>query len=479
MQVKDKFLGKKVLVMGLGILGGGIATARWAVEQGAQVTVTDLKTEQELSGSIKKLEDIKNKITFVLGEHRDSDFENTDMVIVNPDIPISSPFLEIARKNKVVIENELTLFLSRAPSINNIAVTGTRGKTTTSNWIGHLIKGINQDTLVTGNSSDEPLLKTINRVTPSTSVVVETPSFLLEHFTADKKAPHIAVITNLFQDHLNRHGTMDNYANTKANIYRNQKPTDFLILNFDNDWSNFFLKQNPKAKILFFSCKELPDDKEGAYIKNEKVVIRFKNKEETLIDSSAFIEKHGMHNLENFLASSLTAYISGVSAEKIHELSITLPEIHFRQEKVYDRGGIKIYNDTNATSPEGAVAAIRRFRRNKKNTIFISGGTDLGLDFSKWAEEVQTHIAPKYLILLSGSATEKMKKNLAELKYEPIQEYETLDECFKKATEIMTAKNGEWTVVFSPASKSFEKFKNEFDRGEKFNEIIKSYGFSN
>lgn len=482
MNETDSLNGKKVLVMGLGILGGGVATVRWAIEQGAKVTVTDLKDEQYLSESLKKLEDIKNEITFVLGEHNNSDFENADVVIVNPATPISSPFIEVARKNGAFIENELTLFLSKTPSTHNVAVTGTRGKTTTSNWTGYFLKEINPDTIITGNSPDEPLLKTLNKVTPSTFVVIESPSFLLEHFIGEKKSPHIVIITNLFQDHLNRHGTMDNYADTKANIYRNQKPTDFIILNFDNEWTDFFLDQKPKSKILFFSAKELPEKTDGVYVKDGKVIIRIQNKEEILINSDDFIKKHGIHNLENFLASSLAAYISGVSAEKICNLSKSLPEIHFRQEKVYDQNGIKIYNDTNATSPEGSIAALRRFgniQRDLQNTIFISGGTDLGLDFSKWAEEIQSYINSKYLILLSGSATEKMKKDLDNLKYGPIQEYDTLDECFKKAVEIMANEDKEWTIVFSPASKSFEKFKNEFDRGEKFNKIIESYGFSN
>jgi UDP-N-acetylmuramoylalanine--D-glutamate ligase len=375
MNMTDSLNGKRVLVMGLGILGGGVATVRWAVEQGAQVTVTDLKDEQYLSESLKKLEDIKNEITFVLGEHRNSDFEKADVVIVNPATPISSPFLEIAIKNGAFIENELTLFLSKTPSTHNIGITGTRGKTTTSNWTGYFLKDINPDTIVTGNSPDEPLLKTINEVKASTFVVIEAPSFLLEHFIGEQKSPHIAIITNLFQDHLNRHITMENYANTKANIYRNQKPTDFIILNFDNEWTDFFLNQNPKSKILFFSCKELPEEKEGIYIKDGKVIIRIQNKEEILIDSDDFIKKHGIHNLENFLASSMAAYISGVSAEKICKLSTTLPEIYFRQEKVYDQHGIKIYNDTNATSPEGiycSLASLWKYtKRSSKNHIYF------------------------------------------------------------------------------------------------------------
>ncbi|MFH0804214.1 MAG: UDP-N-acetylmuramoyl-L-alanine--D-glutamate ligase [Candidatus Zambryskibacteria bacterium] len=456
MELKDK----KVLLMGLGLLGGGVATARWLVERGAVLTITDMKDEESLKPSIEKLKEYKSKIKYILGRHEEKDFLNNDIIVINPDVPANNKFVELARKAGKQIENELTLFYKFCPSRKIVAVTGTRGKTTTVNWIAHFLKSGNPNTLVIGNTPEKPFLQEIKKCNADTQVVIEAPSFQLEICSESEFAPHIAVITNLYRDHINRHKSMEEYAKAKSNIFRHQKEDDFLILDKENEWTNFFLAQKPKSKILFFSEENL------------------------IIDKNEFIKLWGEHNLQNFATSSLVALTLGISPEEIKKQISSLPQIKFRQEKVFENERLSIYNDTTSTSPEALTAAMERFLSDGEKAVFISGGTDRELDYRKWAETAQKLIKPENLILLSGSATEKMKK---ELDGDSFNEFNSLEECFKKALEIVkkaptslklpartlqAGRRGASKIIFSPGAKSFEKFKNEFDRGEQFNLLV-------
>jgi UDP-N-acetylmuramoylalanine--D-glutamate ligase len=437
---------KKVLLMGLGILGGGVATARWLIEQGAILTVTDMKNEEALKTSLEKLKNLD--IKFVLSEHKEEDFFNNEIIVLNQDIAADNKFVEIARAHGKIIENELTLFYAFSKSKNIVAITGTRGKTTTANWAAHFLKSLNPNTSLIGNSPDKPLLQEIKNVNDSSFIVLEVPSYNLEMVDGKNFKPHVAVITNLYQDHLNRHKTIENYALIKANIFKGQEQNDFLILNKENNWTEFFIGQKPKSKIIFY------DEQHGFYPE----------------EIEEFVKKWGEHNLYNLFAAAAAASATGVSTEQIKSSIPTLPQIKFRQEKVFENDNVSIYNDTASTSPESSIAAMKRFSSNQDKVVFISGGTDRELEFKQWAKVVQKLVEPENLILLSGSATEKMKK---ELGWKNFNELNTLEECFKKALELVKSQN-KANIIFSPGSKSFEKFKNEFDRGENFNLIVKN-----
>lgn len=437
---------KKVLLMGLGILGGGLSTAKWLLKRGADLTITDTKNEKELKVSLDTLSDFKN-INFVLGQHKEQDFLDNEIIVINPGVSINNKFVQFAKKNGKQIENELTLFYRYCKSRNIVAITGTRGKTTTTNWVYHILKSKYSDTVLAGNSATNPFLHMIDKCEESTPVVIEVPSFHLELIGEEnvRYSPKIAVVTNIYQDHLNRHRTLENYARTKANIFKNQEATDFLILNKNNKWTDFLLSLKPKAKVIYFP----EDDFEKSDFVNKK----------------DFIEKWGEHNFLNLEASVLVATTMGISKEVIKEAIPTLPQIKFRQEEVYKDEKLTVYNDTAATSPEATVAAVNRFK-GKKNLILITGGTDKDLDFSDWVIAIKKDINMENLVLLSGSATEKMKGFLSENSY---NEFGTLSECLEYA---LKRAEEESVILFSPSSKSFEKFKNEFDRGEQFNKLI-------
>lgn len=445
---------KKILLQGLGILGGGVATAKWLVEQGAVLTVTDMKDEVHLRSSLDALKDLK--IKFVLGRHEEKDFLENEIIVVNPDVPTDNKFVKLAKENGKQIENELSLFYKFCKSKNTVGITGTRGKTTTVNWTAHLL-----GSKIIGNSVESPFLGSELNVEESEKLVLEVPSFQLEllgeYVESDeneKLAPHISIITNLYQDHLNRHKTMEGYALAKANIFRGQTEEDYLILNKDDLWTDFFIGLEPKAKILFFS-------------KGDNFISDFGF---SILD---FKKKWGEHNLLNLYPAILAARTLGISNEEIKSRISTLPQIKFRQEKVYESDDLEIYNDTTATSPEATVAALERFASQKESLILITGGTDRDLEFKGWAKSIKQIMNPENLILLGGSATEKMK---TELGFDKYNEFETLEECFNEVLKRAEKTNGKSIILFSPSSKSFEKFKNEYDRGEKFNLLVQNLG---
>jgi UDP-N-acetylmuramoylalanine--D-glutamate ligase len=457
------FTGKKVLVFGLGLLGGGVATTNWLLKQGAKVTVTDLKDEKQLASSIKK---IKGKVKLALGGHREEDIKENEIIVLNPDVSPKNHFIRLARKLGKQIENEATIFykLCNKPIV---AVTGTRGKTTTANWLAHLLSA-RYKTIVSGNSYIEPLLKTLDRVNKFSIVVSEMPSYQLELFSKNIKAPE-AIITNVYQDHLNRHGSLKNYALAKANIFKNQTKEQNLVLNYDNEWTPFFLKLKPKSRTWFFSLSPLPPKLSGVFYKDGTIFFQSGGKTKKALTVGGFTKKWGEHNLFNLSAASLMAFLCGISWLEIQQRIKILPQIPFRQEIIFENKKIKIINDTTATSPDGGIAAIERF--GGPNCVLITGGTDRQLDYSKWTRIVSKTIKRENLIFLAGSATEKMIKSL-NLPLEKVMVYDTLKECIQVGL-AKARKLGNAILLFSPAAKSFEKFKNEFDRGKQFNALIR------
>lgn len=465
----------------MGLLGGGVATTNWLIKRGAHVTVTDLKDENYLESSLRRL---KGRPKLRLNGHDKKDIEDNEIIVFNPDVSVNNPFVKYAQKVGRQIENEATIFYKLCPK-PIVAVTGTRGKTTTANWIGHFLNQAKHRTIVTGNSYVKPLLKTLDRIARFDYIVNEVPSYHLEFFSPAIPAPEIAVITNLYQDHLNRHDTMEDYALAKALVFKNQSISHNLILNYDNDWTPFFLKQKPRAKVWFFSLLPLPKRMGGAFYKNDKIYFQKEDSAKVGVDIKGFVAKWGGHNLQNLLAGSLAAYLGGVSWMQIQKKIKTLPQVPFRQEVVYKNKRLKIINDTSATSPDGGIAAINRFAG--PTTILITGGTDRQLDYSQWAKIVTQKLKPENVIFLAGSATDKMLKLLRpyfakaspdtkvledKSKGGKISVFDSLAECLQEAIK----KHGNFAksvILFSPAAKSFEKFKNEFDRGRQFNLLVK------
>ncbi|MFH0806691.1 MAG: UDP-N-acetylmuramoyl-L-alanine--D-glutamate ligase [Candidatus Brennerbacteria bacterium] len=475
-----EFHNKKVLVMGLGSLGGGIATAKWLVKHGAKVAVTDLRNKRELGPSLKTLGDTAKKIRMALGGHRETDFRTHDVIVVNPAVPRESKFLKIAHRAGKQITNDAGIFFDLAPN-PVIAVTGTRGKTTTTNWIAHFLRAGSRGVAAAGNIPERPLLEDLDRLIrhPETPAVLELSSWQLERVESAKRAADVAIITNIYPDHLNRYRTIEEYARAKALIFKNQNPAQALVLNAENRWTPFLLKMKPRGRIYFFSTNPLPAHAQGLFCKNGTLIFREAGVVEMVTGPAmvtAFIRTWGMHNLENLLAAMLATRLSGTEWRTILARVPTLPSVPYRQEIVIRRKGVLVINDSAGTSPDATIAALRRFGGNE--TYLITGGTDKKLEFRGLANVIKQTSAPARTFFLSGTATKKLLKELDRIRFFKgaiPQSFEDLPSLLTALTKELrtTSKKQSATVLFSPGAASFEKFKNEFDRGNQFSRAAK------
>jgi len=466
------FPGTKVLVMGIGLHGGGVATIKWLAKQGAHVTATDKRTKEVLAPALKALKGVP--VTYVLGKHRHKDFRTNDLVIVNPGVPRESEYLATAKRAGRQIENDASLFF-RFSQNPVIAVTGTRGKTTTTLWIASLLQKKYPNTLSSGNTPDNAFLKEFERVNAKKiPVVAEMSSWQLEHLSSSRRAPHVSVITNLYPDHLNRYSGIRDYANAKANIFLLQNPDDFLILNYDNEWTPYFLRKKPKALPFFISKKPLPKSTHGLFVRNEMLVFRFDGMEQKLFSIRKFVALRGAHNLENLMNAVLAVKLFDSAVVVRERDALLLPTPMMRQEEIFKKGKLTVVNDSCATSPDGVIAAVERFRK-VGSVVLITGGTDKKLEFGMLTSTIKKYIPRTQLVLLGGSATNKLTHALRAMHYVSPESHETLAACVDEAFRIGMALKGKTTILFSPGAASFEKFLHEFDRGKKFNALVKKY----
>jgi UDP-N-acetylmuramoylalanine--D-glutamate ligase len=472
MTPKEFFKGKKVLVVVLGVYGGGAATAKWLFKHGAEVSVTDFRTEDELAHTMNLFTPRERKnIRFILGGQHEEDFVSHDIIVLGPGVPNDSPYLLAALRAGKQIESDASLFFR---FIENpiLAMTGTRGKTTATAWMAKLLGQKYGTFIPTGNNPEHAFLKELSEITDKTRpVVAEMSSWQLEYLALSgaDKAPHIAVITNVFPDHLNRYKDIEEYARAKANIFTHQTSDDFLILNAANKWTLFFLGLQPKAQIFFFSKKPLAKNKNGVFVKDGAIIFRREGKEKKIADVKNFAQKMGEHNLENLLAAVLAVTFFDPKFRITKKMIESLPQIPFRQEIIYSKKGLTVVNDSAGTSPDAVAAALRRF----KNAVLITGGTDKKLEFADLAKEIKKTLKPEHLVLLNGSATAKLRAELENIKFFKKTKpniFETLEECINAALRVLPKQKG--TLIFSPGAASFEKFKNEFDRGEKFSALF-------
>ncbi len=463
--MENTFSGKKITVMGLGLFGGGVGVTRFLVRQGAQVTVTDLKSASELSESIKLLDGLP--VQFVLGEHREADFKDIDMLVVNPAIPKDSPFLQIARENNIPFETEMNIFFKLCPAPIT-GITGSNGKSTTTSFLSSMLQGTGRKVWTGGNIGCS-LLEHIDEIAPSDLVVLELSSFQLEDLQDTDKSPHIAIVTNIAQNHLDRHGNLENYINAKKGILQHQKSGDYAILNYDDQELRNWAKDRDtqtalgSGKVIWFSAKEKV--KYGAYPIEDKIVLNI-NFYKTTVSCLDKVKIPGAHNIQNILAAASAANILGAKDTHIAEGATSFAGLEHRLEFVSEIGGVRYYNDSKATTPESAIAAINAF-----NTpiVLIAGGYDKRVFFDRFAVECIKHV--KCVILLGKTA-----KKIASFLFlfgggmgPEIIQAATLVDAVEKAKA--RSKTGD-VVLLSPACASYDMFVNYEDRGRQFKEQV-------
>ena len=439
-------------MLGLGLLGRGVNDAKFFAECGAQVLATDLKTKEQLAPTLKKLSKYKN-ITYVLGEHRLEDFRDCDFVLKANDVPLNSPYIAEAKKHGIPVEMEGSLFVKLAEGITFVGITGTRGKTTTTYLIYDMLKtAFPGKVYLGGNIKGLATLPLIKKVKAGDIVVMELDSWQLQGWGDIQKSPHIAAFTNFLKDHLNYYlkvsktedEAMQRYFNDKAQIFSHQKENDFLII--DSDMKKEITKRYQgeiKSKII------LP--------------------KKTQIDGWK-IKIAGEHNKKHILEAIEVGKLFDIPMKSKRKSVENFVGVEGRLEFLREYKGIKIYNDTTATTPDATIVALKSLGVNakgkipkKKKAILIMGGADKNLDMSALIKEI-----PKYckkVVLLAGTGTDKLDGKV------PGKIVKSLKEAVFEALE--GSQKGD-ILVLSPGFASFGMFKNEYDRGDKFVKIIKN-----
>ncbi|MFA5994662.1 MAG: UDP-N-acetylmuramoyl-L-alanine--D-glutamate ligase [Parcubacteria group bacterium] len=457
---RNDFKGKKITVLGLGLHGGGVGIIRFLSEAGARLTVTDLKSEEELQPSLEKLADIEG-VEYVLGRHCEDDFATADMVVKNPGVPWTNSYIQLALEKGVAVEIDSSLFFKLCKN-KIIGVTGTRGKTTTASLIYEILRAAGKNPIKVGIGQVSVLDK-LNDVKDDAIVVFELSSWRLSALGRYGLSPEIAVLTNVFQDHLNYYRDMEEYLADKKYIYSSQKTTDFCVVNWDDE-RLMGLDSGIGSQVIGFSQHSLDQDR-AVYVEQGAIYSRHEGNMEKIIDL-AEIKIKGAHNISNILASVGVAQALHIDAQTIRKGILAFTGLPHRLEFVRELDGVKYYNDTAATSPDGAISGIQSFT---ESIVLISGGSDKNLVMTELAQVIKEKI--QKIVFLQGAGTDKIISALrAGGRNEEFQVVDSMDAAVARAKEI--AVSGE-VILLSPGTASFGLFLNEFDRGDKFKKIVK------
>ena len=430
--------GKKITGLRLGLLGG-VGDIAYLAESGADIIATDLKGEEELRPSLDVLKKFPN-IRYTLGRHDLADFRDRDLIIKAPSTPIDSIYISEARKNKIPVTMWSALFagFARDAGATIMGITGTRGKTTVTAMISAILRAAGKNVVEGGNVQGTSVLNQLANVTAETIAVLELDSWKLQGFGEAKISPDVAVFTTFYPDHLNYYESdLDAYLADKANIFLHQKSEDTLILG----------KQ----------CAPTIIEKYGEKIKSKIVVV-----DELKLPDTWALCIPGLHNRYNATLALAAARALGIDDSVSRKALGSFAGVPGRLELIAEKNGVKIYNDTTSTTPEATLAALAAL--GTENTVIIAGGTDKNLGLDVLVAKLKE---AKHVVLLAGSGTERIHGELPDA---PV--YDTLTSAVEDA--FAHAKNGD-TILFSPAFTSFGMFKNEFDRGDQFVELVKKH----
>jgi UDP-N-acetylmuramoylalanine--D-glutamate ligase len=446
--------GKKVLVVGLG--KSGLAAALFLRRRGAQVTVSDVRSAEALAKDIPAL--LEAGIMVEAGGHGLLTFRRQDLIVVSPGVPLDTPELAQVKAFGLPVIGELEL-AARFLKGRTLAITGSNGKTTTTALAGEILAAAGMKTLVGGNIG-VPVVALIDDSTDDSWSVLEVSSFQLE--STDKFHPQIAVILNITPDHLDRHGTFENYARAKERIFAEQTEHDCLVLNADNTRAAA-AAASTVARVFWFSIEQ-PVER-GAWVENGYVVYREAPSAatETIMPLSG-IPLKGEHNVENVLAAVCATRQAGAAAEAIRGAIENFRAVEHRLEYVTTINGVDFYNDSKATNVDATAKAVAAF---SSGIHLILGGKDKNSDYTQLARQLRARVRAIYTI---GSAAEKIESQLRGVV--PIHACETLAKAVSAAAGA--AHPGE-VVLLAPACSSFDQFESYEHRGRAFKELVNEW----
>ncbi len=424
-------MGKRVTLMGLGLLGRGVGDAEFLAPLCKELVVTDLKSESELAASLERLKKFPN-ITYHLGGHQEKDFTDTDMVLKAAGVPLNSPYIAVARAKGVPVYMSSALLAKFAgeSGATIVGVTGTRGKSTTSALIFYALQTAGRPAYEGGNVRDVSTLALLPKIKKGDAVVLELDSWQLQGFGDLRISPHIAVFTNLLDDHKNYYAqNPEQYFWDKANIFLHQKSGDKLVMG--EQVLNRIRSANPPVAPLV--PPPIPADWQLQII--------------------------GEHNKINAALAAAALRMLGLKDTEIKAAFESFKPVEGRLQLVREVNGVKIYNDNNATTPEATLAALGSF---SEPVILIAGGADKNLDMSEFVNQIKNC---KKVLLLEGTGTDRIKNQILNTTI-----YRSIPEVVKDA--VAAAQPGD-VILFSPAFASFGMFKNEYDRNDQFLDAVK------
>lgn len=460
---RDFFNGKKVLVIGLGRFGGGCDSARFMHQGGAKVTVTDLAGRDTLTDSVAQLSDC-NGIEYHLGSHSEDDFKQADVVVVNPAVRPDNKYVQVARDAGAFITSQIEIFFELCPAVI-IGITGSNGKSTTAALTAHFLRAAigrertgYRKVWLSGNIGNEPLLAVIDEIAADDLVVLELSSFQLEQLSRLRRAPQVALLTNLTANHLDRYGTFEAYCRSKEPIFQYQQLSErrpaVSIFNADDEIGcEWFAKLNgqPGRVCLKFSAGQLSDEIRNCFA------------------------LPGRANLANLAAAVCIARHFGSDDESIIASLPGFKPLPHRLEPIAEIDGVRWYNDSKATTPVSAIAAIEAF---DQPVIIIAGGHDKHIGLEPLAEAIAKRA--KAAILMGRTArkiADAIEKNLATGVAEnterviKVEVAASLNDAVDSAGEL--AVSGD-VVLLSPGCASYDMFDNFQQRGRRFTELVRA-----
>ena len=447
--MKSSWFDKKVLVLGLS--KSGISAAKYLNKHGADVFITESRERKEDDDkTIADLEAMGIKVE--MGGHSDEFIKDSYIAVTSPGIPPSSEIMQRLKDERIAVISEIELAYSQT-QMPFVAITGTNGKTTTTALTAHILS-TEFKAYPCGNYGVPPcdLLDGDVEI-----FVCEVSSFQLEYSNGFQ--PQISVWTNFTPDHINWHGSLENYFNAKAKIFKSPQEPAFSVLNAKDEKLLEFSKKCGGTVFMF--AGEIGDN--CCYEKNGAVYFKRNGHEEHIIDLKD-CPLIGEHNYQNLMCAVIAAKLEGISNEHIKEAIMTFKVPEHRLEKFAEKDGIVFYNDSKATNPEASLVAIKSF--NNQNVVLIAGGRDKNTDLKEFDESCKKHIKT---VILIGEAADRFEENLKSDGFDNIIRENSLESAVDKAIELNPD-----VVLLSPACASFDMFSGYEERGKVFKDYVLS-----
>lgn len=456
----------------LGAARQGIALARWLSRHGSNVTLSDSRSENELASARASLAD--TNVKWAVGGHPVELLNDTDVLCISGGVPLTLPIVEEAIKRGIPLSNDTQIFMEAVPC-KTIGITGSAGKTTTTTLVGEMAKKNAESrrqndkssalrllpSVYVGGNIGDPLINYVDDMQVDDIAILEISSFQLDQMTI---SPNISAVLNITPNHLDRHGTMEAYTNAKARILEFQASEDTAVLGRD-DKGSWDLRNKVKGNLLTFSLKELDEDLNGAYLKDNVLYMRDGNTNTALLPREK-IQLRGDHNVSNVLAAFTIGLAAGFSVDNMCKAAQEFRGVAHRLEFVRELHGVHWYNDSIATAPERSIADIHSF---SEPIVLMLGGRDKNLPWDEIAKLIHQRVDH---VVAFGEAAEMIQKTIAGTSGKrnvDVRSAKNLKEAVLIAAEVASAGD---IVLFSPGGTSFDEFKDFAERGEAFRKWV-------